>query len=197
MFTGIVEAIGTIESVSEDGERSRLTLRASGLGGDFTLGESIAVDGVCLTVAGFEGDTWDVDVMKITRDTSTLGAAVVGSRVNVERAMRADARLGGHIVQGHVDGVATLVARSTEKDWDNLTFELPSALKRYVVLKGSIALNGTSLTVAELDDALVTVSLIPTTLAETTFGSMEVGHKANVEVDVIAKYVERMMGGHL
>lgn len=195
MFTGIVESVGTVTAVADHGAQSQIAIQSPGFGDDFDYGESIAVNGVCLTVAKHSGDTWIADVMKVTRETSTLGALTPGTRVNLERALRADARLGGHIMQGHVDGVATLVARDSQPDWDDLTFAIPEQLLRYVVLKGSIALNGVSLTVAALDGANATVSLIPTTLAETTFGAMNVGDKVNVEVDVIAKYVERMVEG--
>lgn len=194
MFTGIVEAIGTVTALADHGAQSQISIATPGWGGDLEFGESIAVDGVCLTVAKHSGDTWIADVMKITREVSTLGAVAVGSRVNLERAMRADGRLGGHIMQGHVDSVATLVKRDSQPDWDDLTFRIDDAVSRYVVRKGSIALNGVSLTVAELDGDLVTVSLIPTTLTQTTFGDAAVGDRVNVEVDVIAKYVERMLG---
>jgi len=148
MFTGIVEAMGTVTSVAEDGARSQLTISTPGWGADLQHGESIAVDGVCLTVAKHTGDEWIADVMRITRELTTLGSVQPGARVNLERAMRADGRFGGHILQGHVDGIATLVARDSQPDWDDLTFEIPEHLARYVVAKGSIALNGTSLTVA-------------------------------------------------
>ncbi len=194
MFTGIVESVGTVTSIEDGGAMARLTLSSTRLGDDLVLGESIAVNGVCLTVAALDTDTWTADVMRITLETSMLGDLTKGSRVNLERAMLATARLGGHIMQGHVDGVATLVARDSQAEWDDLTFSLPSELLRYVVRKGSIALNGVSLTVAEVEGDLATVSLIPTTLSQTTFGDYAVGDKANVEVDVIAKYVERMMG---
>lgn len=194
MFTGIVEAIGTVTDVQDHGASSRLVLTAPGLGTDIVHGESIAVNGVCLTVAAEHDGGWVFDVMRITRDTTALGELAVGSRVNLERATRADGRLGGHIMQGHVDGVATLTARDSQPEWDDLTFTVPRELLRYVVLKGSISLNGVSLTVAGLVDDAVTVSLIPTTLTETTLGALVVGDTVNVEVDVIAKYVERMMG---
>lgn len=197
MFTGIVETLGTVVAVEHSGARSRLTIDAPGLFADghedLVHGESIAVNGVCLTVESYEGSTWTADVMRITLETTALADVAVGDRANLERAMPANGRLGGHLMQGHVDGVATLVARDSQPEWDDLTFEIPAALERYVVRKGSIALNGVSLTVAELDGLRATVSLIPTTLAETTFGGFQVGDKANVEVDVIAKYVEKMM----
>jgi len=194
MFTGLVEAVGTVTAVAEDGARSQLTISTPGWGGDLEYGESIAVNGVCLTVAKHTGNEWVADVMRVTRETTTLGAVQAGARVNLERALRADARLGGHIMQGHVDGTAELVARDSQPDWTDLTFRIDPSYARYVVRKGSIALNGVSLTVADLVDDLVTVSLIPTTLAETTFGDAQVGDVVNVEVDVVGKYVERMLG---
>lgn len=194
MFTGIVEAVGTVESVTESGAQAQFTIHTDGFGAELVHGESIAVNGVCLTVAKHTGDSWVADVMTITLETTALGDLSAGDRVNIERAMRADGRLGGHIMQGHVDGTAVLVERDSQPDWDNLTFELPDDLLRYVVRKGSIALNGVSLTVAELEGNRATVSLIPTTLAETIFGAAKVGDRANVEVDVIGKYVEKMLG---
>jgi len=193
MFTGIVESVGTVTAVTDSGAQSQISISSPGFGDDFEYGESIAVNGVCLTVAKHSGDTWIADVMKVTRATTTLADVKVGDRVNLERAMRADGRLGGHMMQGHVDGVAELVARDSQPDWDDLSFRLPAEVLRYVVRKGSVALNGVSLTVAELEGDIATVSLIPTTLAETVFGDARVGDRANVEVDVIGKYVERMM----
>lgn len=198
MFTGIVEAIGTVVDVVDDGARSRLTIQTDSFGTDLVHGESIAVDGVCLTVAEHsegEGQTgvWFADVMRITRETTTLGDVAPGRRVNLERALRVDGRLGGHIMQGHVDGAAELVARDSQAEWDDLTFLLPADLVRYVVPKGSIALSGVSLTVAALDGGRATVSLIPTTLADTTLGALAVGDSVNVEVDVMGKYVESML----
>ncbi|WP_062464617.1 riboflavin synthase [Demequina soli] len=195
MFTGIVESLGTVTEVTGSEASARLTIEAPGLT-HLVHGESIAVQGVCLTVASHEGSTWTADVMRVTLETSSLGGLVAGSQVNLERATPAGGRLGGHIMQGHVDGVATLAARDAQAEWTDLTFEIPADLARYVVRKGSIALNGVSLTVAELDDNRVTVSLIPTTLAETTFGAARVGDRANVEVDVVAKYVEKLVAAH-
>lgn len=194
MFTGIVESIGVITAITEVGAQSQIAISSPGFGADLTHGESIAVDGVCLTVAKHSGDEWIADVMRITRETTSLSDIAVGQRVNLERAMRADGRLGGHLMQGHVDATAILVARDSQPDWDDLTFEIPESIARYVVAKGSIALNGVSLTVAALEGNRATVSLIPTTLADTTFGGAEVGLVVNVEVDVIAKYVESMIG---
>lgn len=193
MFTGIVEAVGSVTDVVDDGARSRLTIRSEGFGTDLVHGESIAVDGVCLTVAGQGEGTWLADVMRITRETTTLGDVAPGRRVNLERALRADGRLGGHVMQGHVDGSAKLVSRDSQAEWDDFTFALPAALVRYVVPKGSIALNGVSLTVAALEGDRATVSLIPTTLADTTLGALTVGDHVNVEVDVMGKYVESML----
>lgn len=193
MFTGIVETVGTVASVVESGSTAQLTIH-SVLDGDYVHGESIAVNGVCLTVAQSDGDSWTADVMRITLETTALSGVAEGDRVNIERALRADARLGGHMLLGHVDGTATLVAVDKQPEWTDLTFEIPADLERYVVRKGSIALNGTSLTVAELEGRHVTVSLIPTTLVETTFGDLTIGDRANVEVDVIGKYVEKMLG---
>lgn len=195
MFTGIIEAVGTVDAVEVSGSAARLTISSPDFVGALVNGESVAVDGVCLTVAAIDGSRWEADVMRITREVTTLGAAAAKGRVNLERAVRADSRLGGHIVQGHVDGVATLEARETGPEWDDLTFRLPPGLARYVVSKGSIAINGTSLTAAALDGDLLTVSLIPTTLTHTTFGNSRVGDRANIEVDILAKYVEGLLKG--
>lgn len=195
MFTGIVESMGTITSVDESGAQARITISSPGFGEDLRHGESVAVSGVCLTVASQDGGSWVADVMRVTRETTTLGDAAAGRRVNLERALRADGRMGGHIVQGHVDGIATLVRRDSAAEWDDLTFSVPEEVARYVVTKGSICLDGVSLTVAALDGRDATVSLIPTTLADTTLGALAVGDRVNVEVDVLAKYVERFVGG--
>jgi riboflavin synthase len=194
MFTGLVEAVGTVTAIAEHGAQSQLTIATPGWGGDLEFGESIAVNGVCLTVAKHTGAVWVADVMRVTLETTSRRSVSVGDRVNLERALRADARLGGHIMQGHVDGTAELVAKDSQPDWTDLTFRIAPGYSRYVVRKGSIALNGVSLTVAELVDDLVTVSLIPTTLAETNLGELPVGAVVNVEVDVVGKYVERMLG---
>lgn len=194
MFTGLVEAVGTVTAIAENGAQSQLTIATPGWGGDLAFGESIAVDGVCLTVAKHSGDDWVADVMRVTLETTSLAALSVGATVNLERALRADARLGGHIMQGHVDGTAVLVSKDSQPDWTDLGFRIDPGYARYVVRKGSIALNGVSLTVAELAGDVVTVSLIPTTLAETNLGELGIGSVVNVEVDVVGKYVERMLG---
>ena len=195
MFTGLVEAVGTVTGIAEHGAQSQLTIATPGWGGDLEFGESIAVNGVCLTVAKHSGDEWVADVMRVTLETTSLKTIEIGAQVNLERALRADARLGGHIMQGHVDGTAELVAKDSQPDWTDLTFRIDPSYSRYVVRKGSIALNGVSLTVAELENDRVTVSLIPTTLAETNLGELRVGAVVNVEVDVVGKYVERMLQG--
>lgn len=193
MFTGIVEELGSVSGVENLGDSVRLTIAAARVLEDVNLGDSISVNGVCLTVATFEDGHFTADCMQETLDRSSLGSLTVGSPVNLERAMAANGRLGGHIMQGHVDGTTTLLSRESSENWDVLRFALPADLARYVVEKGSIALNGTSLTVSSLGEDWFEVSLIPTTLRDTTHGSLAVGDVVNIEVDVIAKYVERMM----
>lgn len=195
MFTGIVEELGSVSGVENLGDSVRLTIAATRVLEDVNLGDSISVNGVCLTVATFEDGHFTADCMQETLDRSSLGSLTVGSPVNLERAMAANGRLGGHIMQGHVDGTTTLLSRESSENWDVLRFALPADLARYVVEKGSIALNGTSLTVSSLGEDWFEVSLIPTTLRETTHGQLQVGDVVNIEVDVIAKYVERMMTG--
>ncbi|NMB22422.1 MAG: riboflavin synthase [Corynebacterium sp.] len=195
MFTGIVEELGSVSGVENLGDSVRLTISAARVLEDVNLGDSISVNGVCLTVATFEDGHFTADCMQETLDRSSLGSLTVGSPVNLERAMAANGRLGGHIMQGHVDGTTTLLSRESSENWDVLRFALPADLARYVVEKGSIALNGTSLTVSSLGEDWFEVSLIPTTLRETTHGQLQVGDVVNIEVDVIAKYVERMMTG--
>ncbi|MBN2177039.1 MAG: riboflavin synthase [Demequinaceae bacterium] len=195
MFTGLVETTGSVTAVEENDTGCRLTISAPGMAGPLTIGESVAVDGVCLTVADANGPTWTADVMRVTKETTTLGSASVGRRVNLERALRADSRMGGHFVQGHVDGIATLLSRVGGPEWDDLTFRLPEALTRYVVVKGSIAIDGVSLTVASLKGTDATVSLIPTTIEVTTLGERREDDVVNIEVDVIGKYIEKLVGG--
>lgn len=196
MFTGIVEELGTVRSIelADGGTDAVLTVEGPLAASDARLGDSIAVDGVCLTVTGVDGDAFTAEVMPETLRRSTLGRLATGSRVNLERALPAGGRLGGHVVQGHVDGVATLVSRTPGPRWDDLAFGAPAALTRYVAEKGSIALSGVSLTVTWVSDDGFGVSLIPTTLAATTLGGLVPGDPVNVEVDVLAKYVERMLG---
>ncbi|GAB3153988.1 riboflavin synthase [Microbispora hainanensis] len=192
MFTGIVEELGEVVALEPLGDSARLTVRGPVVTGDARHGDSIAVNGVCLTVAGAEGDSFTADVMKETLDRSSLGALRPGSRVNLERAVRADQRLGGHIVQGHVDGTGEVLSREPGEHWEVVRLSLPANLARYVVEKGSIAVDGVSLTVAAVTEDTFSVSLIPTTLDLTTLGRKQPGEPVNLEVDVIAKYVEKL-----
>jgi len=193
MFTGIIEEKGEVVAVEPAGDSVRLSVRGPLVTSDAGHGDSIAVNGVCLTVTGVRDEVFTVDVIKESLDRSSLGALAEGSAVNLERAVRADQRLGGHIVQGHVDGTAVLLSREPGADWDNLRFSLPEPLSRYVAEKGSIAIDGISLTVTTVDEDSFGVSLIPTTLKLTTMGERQVGDLVNIEVDVIAKYVERLV----
>jgi riboflavin synthase len=188
MFTGIVEAMGTVLSATPN----RLTVASPLVVSGTQLGESIAVSGVCLTVVECRDGTFTADVMPETLRRTTLGDLTAGRCVNLERAVRADGRLGGHIVQGHVDGVAELTARDPGAAFDTFHFALDPSLGGYVVPKGSIAVDGVSLTVVETGLDHFTVGLIPATLRGTTLGGLEPGGRVNVEVDVIAKYVERL-----
>lgn len=191
MFTGIIEQVGTISAVEPLGDSVRLTIDAPAILDGVALGDSIAVNGVCLTVAEHTATTFTADCMQETLDRSNLGELGVGSPVNLERAALVNARLDGHIVQGHVDATTTLTSRNSSEHWDVLRFALPPNLARYIVEKGSIAINGTSLTVSALGDDYFEVSLIPITLRDTIFGKLAVGGTVNLEVDVLAKYVER------
>ena len=193
MFTGIVEELGQVAEVVDLGDSVRLGLRGPTVTSDARAGDSIAVNGVCLTVLTTGDGGFTADVMRETLDRSSLGALEVGSPVNLERPTALGGRLGGHLVQGHVDGVGRLLARTSSEHWDILAITLPAELARYVVEKGSITVDGVSLTVVSVGDDRFTVSLIPTTLAITTLGSKEPGDPVNLEVDVIAKYVERLL----
>ena len=195
MFTGLIEEIGTVEELVPLGDAVRIAVRAPKVTQDAAAGDSIAVDGVCLTVADNASGTFTADVMRETLDRSRLGSYAPGSRVNLERALAAGQRMGGHIVQGHVDGVAEVVSRTASEHWEVVRFTLPQQLNRYVVEKGSITVNGTSLTVSAVGEGYFEVSLIPTTLSETTAGALQPGDPVNLEVDVVAKYVEKMVQG--
>jgi riboflavin synthase len=214
MFTGIVEELGTLLRRDELRDAARLVVHAPLCSTDAVPGASIAVNGVCLTVVEIDGDAaaFSADVMAETLHRSSLGALHAGSAVNLERAMPADGRFGGHVVQGHVDGTGRILARHLSEHWEVVRCSLPAALARYVVQKGSIAVDGVSLTVSAVSEAApdaegsgtaaagdaapqqwFEVSLIPTTLAATTLGSLPVGAVVNLEVDVLAKYVERQV----
>lgn len=196
MFTGIVEELGELTELRALDGAARLSIRGGTVAEGTRHGDSIAVNGVCLTVAGIDGDVFTADVMKETLDRTALGSLAPGARVNLERAVRADQRLGGHIVQGHVDGTGVVAGREPAEHWETVRFTLPPGLARYVVEKGSIAVDGVSLTVAALHDDGFSVGLIPTTLGLTTLGLRRPGDLVNLEVDVIAKYVERLTEAH-
>lgn len=226
MFTGIIEEIGEITAIAESGDGWRLTVRAPKAAADAVHGESIAVSGVCLTVVGSTAETFDADVMKQTLDVAALGAATVGTRVNIEKAMPVGARLGGHIVQGHVDGTGTVLEVRPGAQWSVLRISLPDDLAPLVVDKGSISVDGTSLTVSAVSPSTPStpstgsgtpegsgtregsgtqegsgtggghwfeVSLIPETLAATTLGTRAVGDRVNLETDILARHVERLL----
>ncbi|MEU9285177.1 riboflavin synthase [Streptomyces sp. NPDC048275] len=194
MFTGIVEELGEVTAVESLDDASRFRLRGPVVTQGAQHGDSIAVNGVCLTVVEHEDDWFTADVMAETLDRSSLGALTVGSRVNLERPMAVGERLGGHIVQGHVDGTGAIIERKPSENWEIVKVSLPADLSRYVVEKGSITVDGISLTVVDAGPDYFTVSLIPTTLDLTTLGRKQPGDPVNLEVDVIAKYVERLLG---
>lgn len=195
MFTGLVEEIGTVEGLIQLDDAVRIAVHAPKVTADAAPGDSIAVDGVCLTLVGNDGGVFTADVMRETLEHSRLGSYAPGARVNLERALAAGQRMGGHIVQGHVDGVGEVVSRTPSAHWEVVRFTLPGRLERYVVEKGSIAVNGTSLTVSAVGEGFFEVSLIPTTLRETTAGGLAPGDPVNLEVDIVAKYVEKMVRG--
>jgi riboflavin synthase len=204
MFTGIVEEVGEVASVTDLGDAVRLAVRAEKVTEDAGHGDSIAVNGCCLTVVDNHGVVFTADVVKESLDKTSIGQLAPGSPVNLERAVTADTRLGGHLVQGHVDAVGVVLERTSSEHWDVLRVGLPAALARYVARKGSIAVDGVSLTVVDVEDGSgrrpgepgpsFTVSLVPTTLRSTTLGERQVGDLVNLEVDVVAKYVERLLG---
>ncbi len=197
MFTGIVEEIGEVVRLEGHGDSAVLSLNARTIAADLTHGASIAVNGVCLTVVGWTSDeavsVVDFDVMGETLKRSVVGEFQAGDRVNLERAVRADARLDGHIVQGHVDGTGVVISRTPAAEWESVRFGMPAELAGYVAEKGSIAIDGVSLTVTAVGPDWFEVGLIPETLRATTLGSKAPGDQVNLEVDVLAKYVARLM----
>jgi riboflavin synthase len=205
MFTGIVEELGEVVGLHHGADSARISVRGPVVTADAGRGASIAVNGICLTVVDLDGDVFTADVMRETLDRTSLSGLVTGTRVNLERPVAIAGRLGGHVVQGHVDGVATVLERVPGDRWQVVRIALPTSLARYVVEKGSIAVDGVSLTVASVTDepgtgssveartSSFTVSLIPETLERTTLGRREVGQAVNLEVDVLAKYVERLL----
>jgi riboflavin synthase len=197
MFTGIVEELGTVAAVEDQGDAVRLTVEAQTVLDDVRLGDSIAVNGCCLTVVSVDGNRWTADVMQETLDKTSLRGLAPGDRVNLERAVTVEKRLGGHVVQGHVDGVGRILARTSSEHWEVVEVSLPDGLARYVVDKGSITVDGVSLTVVEAGERSLTVSLIPETLARTTLGRKQPGDRVNLEVDVIAKHVEKLVHAYL
>jgi riboflavin synthase len=191
VFTGIVEELGEVVAVERYADSARLTIRASA--DDASPGDSIAVNGVCLTVTAITGGSFTADVMLETLSRSGLGALAPGARINLERSLRLSDRLGGHLVQGHVDATGTVISRAPGERWDLVRISLPGQVSRYVAEKGSIAVDGVSLTVSALGEDWFEVSLIPETLTRTTLGRRQPGDVVNLEVDVIAKYVERLV----
>lgn len=197
MFTGIVEEIGRVTGIEDQGDAIRLTIGCERAVSDAHLGDSIAVNGVCLTVADLADGAFTADVMRESLDRTSLGGLSEGAPVNLERAVAAGARLGGHIVQGHVDGTGTIMSRTPGEHWDVVRISLPEQLARYVAEKGSIAVDGTSLTVSATGgdggEPWFEVSLIPTTLSDTILGGLSTGAAVNLEVDVVAKYIEKLL----
>ena len=194
MFTGIVEELGHVVRVDALGDSVRMTISGPLVVSDASIGDSIAVNGVCLTVTTKTDTEFTADVMQESLNRTTLGHLAENSPVNLERPVTLATRLGGHMVQGHVDGVGTVTGRQLSDNWEVVTIKPPVDLLKYIVEKGSITVDGTSLTVASVNDAEFTVSLIPETLAKTTLGIRQAGDEVNLEVDVMAKYVEKLMG---
>jgi len=197
LFTGIVEELGTVIAREDAQEAARLTVRGPTVAADATMGDSIAVNGTCLTVVSTDGTQFSADVMQETLTRSSLGVLKAGDLVNLERPVTLQARLGGHLVQGHVDGVGTIRSRRASEHWEVVEVSMAADLARYVVVKGSITVDGVSLTVVDVTGDAFTVSLIPTTLALTTLGTKGIGDPVNLEVDVIAKYVEKLLAGRV
>ena len=198
MFTGIVEELGEVVGLERSGDSARLTVRGPKVTADAARGDSIAINGVCLTVTAAADGAFTADVMGETLKHSSIGALTPGTAVNLERPVQPDGRLGGHIVQGHVDGTGAIIARTPGTDWEVVRISVPADLARYLVYKGSVAVDGISLTVSGLADdgaSWFEVSLIPETLNRTTLGFKQPGATVNLEVDLIAKYVERLLAG--
>lgn len=197
MFTGLIQGKGTLLRIERHGPDARMVVQARYAMEALTLGESIAVDGACLTVVSFQGNTFTVDVSAETLSRTTLGRKLPGSRFNLERALQMGDRLGGHLVTGHIDGIGTLHERHHEgRSW-RLVFHIPPELDRYVIEKGSVAVNGISLTVNGCGEASFEVNIVPHTLAETTLNELKIGGEVNIETDLLGKYVEKMLKGLL
>jgi riboflavin synthase len=195
MFTGIIEELGTIVAIEDQEDAKRITIQGPLVTSDVSRGDSIAVSGACLTAIELEGDKFTADVMNETLRLTSLGGAKVGDRVNLERAMNATTRFGGHMVLGHVDGLGEIRNRELSENWEWVRVNVPADLMRYIVLKGSITVDGVSLTVNEIGEGFIGLSLIPETMRLTTLGSKQPGDKVNIEVDIMAKHIERLMEG--
>ena len=193
MFTGIIEELGTVTGITKQSDALRLTIKGNMVLGDLKRGDSISCSGTCLTAIEIDENGFTADVMMETIKLTSLMEVVVGDPINLERAMNAQTRYGGHVVQGHIDGVGEFVSRETSENWDWVRIRIPRELLRYVVMKGSITFDGISLTVNEISDDVIGLSLIPETLQVTTRGSKKPGSKVNVEVDVMAKHIDRLM----
>jgi riboflavin synthase len=195
MFTGLIQAVGRVSAIDRQESSAKLEITSPEISSQISQGDSVSVNGTCLTVVSLTKESFEVDVMVQTLNLTSTGALLVGSPVNLELATRTQDRLGGHIVQGHVDGVAKVAAISADKEWTRMDISVPAHLMKYVVAQGSICIEGVSLTVGELNDALnqVSVWLIPETLAKTNLSSKKITDLLNVEVDVLAKYVERLI----
>ena len=195
MFTGLIQAVGQVSAIERQGSSARLQISSKEIAGQIAQGDSVSINGTCLTVVSFDESKFAVDVMVQTLNLTSTGSLEVGSAVNLELATRAADRLGGHIVQGHVDGVAEVVAISADAQWTRMDISIPKELMKYVVAQGSICVEGVSLTVGELNDPAdqISVWLIPETLANTNLSQKQVGAALNIEVDVLAKYVERLI----
>lgn len=192
MFTGLIEEVGTVESVTVDGDRARLVINATLVTDQLPLGASVAVDGVCVTATGVTDTEFVVDLMRETLRVTALGHLAAGTRVNLERALRVGDRLGGHLVQGHVDGIGEVLDVEQVPGTRTVRLRIPDNLTRYLVRKGSLCVAGVSLTVGDVEADIVTLGLIPHTLSGTNLGDLEPSSTVNLEVDVVAKYVERM-----
>ena len=193
MFTGIIEELGTVTGITKQSDALRLTIKGKMVLEDLKRGDSISCSGTCLTAIEIDENGFTADVMMETIKLTSLMEVVVGDPINLERAMNAQTRYGGHVVQGHIDGVGQFVSRETSENWDWVRIRIPRELLRYVVMKGSITFDGISLTVNEISDDVIGLSLIPETLQVTTLGSKKPGSMVNVEVDVMAKHIERLM----
>lgn len=195
MFTGLVAELGKVVGITKGESSSVLTIHAPALTPELAIGDSIAVNGTCLTATSLMADTFTADVMVQTLSLTSLGKLEIGTGVNLELAAQMDMRMGGHIVQGHVDGIATVISRTPGEKWEQFVIEVPAELSRYIVNQGSICVDGVSLTVGEINDSnnQVTLWLIPETLAKTNLSSKPIGDIVNIEVDILAKYVERLI----